>query len=248
MKMETSHYDGLRRAFHLCGLVAGLLMSALMPSQASAQTCDPGQLLRIDGVSPHLWSLSPRRLLIVTPQCRQDRLREHDTYARSLASYLRANGRFDVVVAKEYICENKIPMRSGRFNERDLLQYAQRYNVDTVLFCELPQISAYEPMNLNATFAIVSIEEAIALVSGSGYFDLRHPATYQDYANFSMQTSDAHSTATHPHSPSRFIDYCAARASEGLLALWQQPKEKPQDEAALSADSSQSSPAATESE
>ncbi|MEM8736437.1 MAG: hypothetical protein AAGG44_19565 [Planctomycetota bacterium] len=248
MTIKT-HCDLAVRAARLCFLPAILFLMPQVTQRASAQSaCDPGQLLKIDGISPHLWTLAPKRLLIVTPQCRQDRLREHDTYARSLASYLRANGRFDVVVSQEYICENKIPMRSGRFDERDLLRYAQRYNVDTVLFCELPQLSAYEPMNLNATFAIVSIEEAIALVSGSGYFDLRHPAIYQDYANFSMQTSDMHSPATHPHSPSRFIDYCASKASEGLLALWQQPKEKPQDDASLTAEAEKESAAATDAE
>jgi len=100
----------------LTALIAFFSIVSLHPQLVQGQGCIENDLVRLDGISRHIASLKPRRLVIVTPDNRQDRLHEHDSFSQAIATYLRDTGEFEVIVAREKICENKIPMRSGTFN------------------------------------------------------------------------------------------------------------------------------------
>lgn len=205
--------------------LALLTIVSLLPSIVQAQGCIENDLVRLDGISRHIASLKPRRLVIVTPDNRQDRLHEHDSFSLALATYLRDTGEFEVIVAREKICENKVPMRSGTFNERDLLKYSRLYRADSILYLDITNMSGYEPMRMNMSFALVSIREAIALVSGTLNVDLRSSLVYQEYTNRTIQSSDHHSIDTHPHTPTRFLDFGAFKTATSLAAVWQTPPE-----------------------
>jgi len=86
-------------------------------------------------------------------------------------------------------------------------------------------MSGYEPMRMNMSFALVSIREAIALASGSLNVDLRSPLVYQEYTNRTLLSSDHHSIDTHPHTPTRFLDFGAFKTATSLAAVWQTPPE-----------------------
>jgi hypothetical protein len=201
--------------------IAFVTLASLFSSTVRGQGCIENDLVRLDGISRYVASIKPRRLVIVTPDNRQDRLHEHDSFSQSLAAYLRDTGQFEVIVAREKVCENKVPMRSGTFNEHDLLNYSRLYRADSILYLDITSMSGYEPMRMNMSFALISIREAIALVSGSLNVDLRSPFVYQEYANRTIQSSDDHSIDTHQNSPTRFLDFGAFKTANSLATIWE---------------------------
>ncbi len=171
-------------------------------------------------VSSHCAYLQPRRIVIVTTNNRQDRLPEQDLFSKSLAKHLRQGQRFDVVIRREKMCRDKLPMRRGVFDEQELLELSGASNADAVLFCELEQISAYEPMQLQMSMLLVHVGEAVSLVSATTTVDLRDPSTQQAYVTVAGQNCDPFAVETHLNSPSLFIDFAAGLCANGLLSIW----------------------------
>ena len=171
-------------------------------------------------VSSHCAYLQPRRIVIVTTNNRQDRLKEQDLFSKALAKHLRQGQRFDVVISREKMCRDKLPMRRGAFDEQRLLALSRAYNVDAVLFCELEQISAYEPMQLQMSMLLVDVGEAVSLASATTTVDQRPPGMHQAYVIFAGQDCDQFTTDTHLNSPSLLIDFAAGLCANGLLSIW----------------------------
>jgi hypothetical protein len=203
----------------LCGsLAGGHFVVAAEPASTSHQAA-PQYL-----ISHHCDYLKPRRIVIVTTNNRQDRLKEQDQFAESLSRHLRASHPFDCVLSRDKICASKLPMRQGRFDERQLLALSRDHNADAVLYCDLQQISAYEPMQLQASTLLVHVPEAIALVSATSTFDLRQQGTRGKYATFALQQCHDPVSDTYLSSPSLFIDYAASEVAAGLIAIWSRSK------------------------
>ena len=156
--------------------------------------------------------------MIITTANRQDRLKEQDRFANSLASQLRASSQYDVVVSRERVCIEKLPMRRGKFDEHDVLAASREYNADTVLYCDVQQISAYEPMRIQTSVLLISAYEAISLVSTTSTLDLKHSATRTRYDTFSQQHCET--STIHLNSPSQFIDFAASEFATGLKSIW----------------------------
>jgi hypothetical protein len=209
----------LAMALLLCGaLQSGHFAVADEPAGCSHQAT-PQHL-----ISHHCDYLKPRRIVIVTTNNRQDRLKEQDRFAESLSRYLRASQPFDCVISRDKICASKLPMRQGKFDEWKLLALSRDHNADAVLYCDLQQISAYEPMHLQASTLLVHVPQAIALVSATSTFDLRQPGTRRNYAAFALQQCHHPVSDTYLSSPSLFIDYAASEVAAGLIAIWSRPK------------------------
>lgn len=171
-------------------------------------------------VSPHCSYLQPQRVLIVTTHNRQDRLKENDLLAKSLAKHLRDGAVFDVVISRDKICRDKLPMQSGAFDERKLLQLSAAYHIDTVLFCEIADISAYEPMSMQASLLLVHVPEAVALVSANVSIDLGDAATNGAFHASAGVGRDPLELETRSSSPTQLIDYASQSIARGLLSIW----------------------------
>lgn len=199
-------------------LLTGVLCarSARPAEPAYAPESTPTQQL----VSSHCSYLRPRRIVIVMTENRQDRLQEQDRFAQSLAVQLRANHQFEVVIGRERVCLNKLPMRRGKFDEHDVLAVSREYNADTVLYCDLHHVAAYAPMRLQASMLLVNAGEAISLVSRTSTFDLSNVATLQQYANFAYQQCAESVANAHLYSPTQFIDFAAGEFALGLTTIW----------------------------
>lgn len=169
-------------------------------------------------VSPLLAQLQPNRILIVRDYDRQDRLKEQQVLADRLATHLRRDSLFDVVECKRCVCDRSSPLRTGRFDERQLLEYANTFGVDSVLYCTVQSIDAYRPMKIEIQFLLININQSVAVASGSLTFDLSDPITEQIYLN---QNPIAASHMTSPlSSPSRLIDFAASQFAEQFKSLW----------------------------
>ena len=214
-----ANFNMLAVVLLLCGSLAGGDLAAATEPEGTVRQA-PAQHL----VSSHCDYLKPRRIVIVATHNRQDRLREQDRFVQSLAQHLRASQQFEVVISRDKVCLSKLPMRRGKFDERELLALSRNYHADAVLYCELPQMSAYEPMQLQTSTLLVHVSEAIALVSATSTFDLRQPGTRKKYAAFALRQCPDPVSDTHLSSPSEFIDFAASEVAGGLIAIWLQPK------------------------
>ena len=194
-----------------CGLVLGQV-----PTEPHADLSETPQPL----ISRHCAYLQPRRVVIVTTDDRQDRLKEQQLFSATLEKHLRHGQRFDVVVARDRVCQRNLPMRRGRFDEHELLALSERYNADCVLYCELEQISAYEPMQLQTSILIVHVAEAVSLVAATSTIDLRDPKTRHGYLKFLQHRCRESTTDTTLHSPSQLIDYASSRLAGVILSVW----------------------------
>ena len=169
-------------------------------------------------VTSKLWQLKPQRILIVTMLDRQDRLREQQTLSRNLAEHLRLKTNFDVVEASERVCMESYPLRAGRFNERRLVELGIKYQVDSILYCNVESIDAYHPMRIEIQFVLVHASESIAVASGRRRFSLSDSAVKQAY----LRSIDCNgpAPATFMSSPTRLIEFSAAQLAGDLTKLW----------------------------
>lgn len=170
-------------------------------------------------VSKYSVNLKPRRIVIVTTNNRQDRLREQDMFAKALSAKLRKCGlQFETVISPDKVCRDKLPTRRGRFDEVELVALSHNYNADAVLYCELEIISAYNPMQMETSLLLVNVGEAIAIVSANHEFDLNRPDTYEAYSNFALQSPDHSQNLM--NSPSKLINYAASTVVDSLASVW----------------------------
>ena len=171
-------------------------------------------------VSRHCETLTPRRIVIVTSQNRQDRLREQDIFASSLATHLSRSGKFEVVVGDTPIRRDNLPMRSGTFDEHHLLRLAKKYGVDSVLYCDVQQISGYDPMQADVAMLLVDVNDSVALVSAKSSYDLRDAIVASAYQRYSRACA-AHSVLdVNRHTPKQFLDFVANHFAGAVLSVW----------------------------
>ena len=171
-------------------------------------------------ISHHCSVLRPRRIVIVAPHNRQDRLMEQDLFARALAKHLRSGQQFDVVVSPDPLCRNSLPMHRGTFNENQLIRLSQRYRADTVLYVELNDVVAYKPMQLSVSHVLVHAAESVALVSASSTIRLDNPHTEAEFLNRVQHHCPSAVTATVLHSPTLLIDFAARRTAAAIRSVW----------------------------
>jgi hypothetical protein len=202
--------------FALLILWQPLSSSAQNPESAAA--CDLSLDPQPIRVSPLHVQLRPGRVLIVRSLDRMDRLKEQQVLVDRLAHHLRRQSLFDVVECKDCVCDATSPIRTALFDERQLLYYASTYGVDSVLYCTVQSIDAYRPMNVELQFVLINIDQAVPAASGSLAFDLANPVTEQVFIN-TFNYGDVQAVAA-LSSPSRLIDFAAARLAAELKAVW----------------------------
>lgn len=157
--------------------------------------------------SSYCGSLSPTRVVIVTAANRMDRLHEQEVFAEAMASSL---GRFvDVVRAEQVICDGVSPLKSGRFDEHQLLRLKHELDADAVLYCDVQQLSAYAPLRIQVSMLLVHIDEAVALVAGTAMLDTKDSQVAEAYRTFSVGKSPNEFLDVHDHSPRDFIRFSA---------------------------------------
>ncbi|WP_146520706.1 hypothetical protein [Stieleria varia] len=162
----------------------------------------------------------PERIVIVRPRNRQDRVQEQDGFAEAIASELRATRLFDVVITDRYQCNISLPMRRGVFDEHQLVALSIEHQADAVLYCDVERFSGYDPMRLEFSMLLVNINDAVALVSTSATVDLQNPVTGFAYKYFAATGNPHEAMDIHRHTPSRFIDFAAARAAKSIASVW----------------------------
>ena len=191
-----------------------------------AADCDAipcANLLQSDGqsairTSPLIAQLKPDRVLILTSLDRQDRLKEQAVLARELASQLRSQAGFDAVVCRDRVCDDMNPIRTGRFDERTLIELGRTYSVDAVLYCTVQSIEAYRPMKLEIEFLLVNIDQSVAVASGNQQLDLSDIRTEGLFLHSLNADPDIGTMLS--NSPTRMIGFGASRLAASLAALW----------------------------
>ena len=176
-------------------------------------------------VSRHAKPLLPRRVLIVTGKNRQDRLHEQTLFAESLADHLRRSA-FEVIVARDCVCEHRSPIRVGRFNENAILRVGKRHHADTVLYAEVTSIDAYDPMRVQATVALINVREAVSVVTAITTVDLHRAAAKRHYLSFARGHDGKAFEETFLHEPATLIDFTAHDLAKTLLQQWTEPPAK----------------------
>ena len=176
---------------------------------------DKQELIRTSSL---VGQFKPDRILIITTLDRQDRLKEQAVLARELASHLRSKAGFDAVVCHDRMCEDLNPMRTGRFDERKLVDLGQTYSVDSVLYCTVRSIDAYRPMKLEIQFLLVNVDQSVAIASGTQHFDLSNVATEGLFLQSLNADPDIGTMLS--NSPTRMIGFGASRLAVNLAALW----------------------------
>ena len=162
--------------------------------------------------------MQPRRIVIVVPKNRQDRLKEQDIFAAALAKQLTASG-ISAVVSKQRICDQTLPVQRGVFDERHLIRMAKDYRADAVLYSDVRSVGAYRPMNFASTVLLVDTNQAIALASLDSTLDLSRPSLQQVYQRFAYDSGKMVGE-THLDSPTLFIRYAARGVAKNLSAIW----------------------------
>lgn len=171
-------------------------------------------------ISAHSEELRPRRIVIVTTHDLQDRLKEQRAFAEALASHLARSTLFDVVVARDPICREQLPLRSGLFDEQKLVELSHAYTADTVLYCEADFRSPYAPMQFEAQVLMVNVAQAIAIVALNGEFNLENPEVRRDFSLFADPSVRPTGDSSHLNSPSRFINYAGSRIALSIESVW----------------------------
>ncbi|NND95822.1 MAG: hypothetical protein HKN47_00665, partial [Pirellulaceae bacterium] len=177
--------------FAIClGWMSTVAAQQPLPSPATmASNCVAvSRLVRNFHVSSHCGYLKPKRVVVVMTHDRQHRLREQTHFAESLTKFLQRENCFEVVLCRQAICQDELPLRKGTFDEHELLALARQFNADAVLYAEVMQLSAYEPMSGQLSVSLVSVSESVALLSAISTIDLRDAVTRNDYLNYSRPT------------------------------------------------------------
>jgi hypothetical protein len=116
------------------------------------------------------------------------------------------------------MCEDSNPIRTGRFDERKLVDLGQAYSVDTVLYCNVVSIDAYRPMRLEVQFLLVNIDQSVAVASGTQHLDLSDIRTEGLFLQSLNADPDIGTMLS--NSPTRMIGFGASRLAGSLAALW----------------------------
>jgi hypothetical protein len=206
--------------FAAMGLVACLCSQPIAGHEPIEECLVWDSLPSTHHVSPYCSTLTPRRIVVVTSADRQDRFKEQQQLAKSLAKHVSSNRKFNVIVAKTPMCHDHLPMQAGTFDELYLVRLSKKYHADCVLFCDVERIDAYRPMKAELSMLLVHIGEAVSLVSAKSSYDLSDPGTLKAYRRYhGNENPDSVLNVDH-HTPARFIDFAANHLANGILSLW----------------------------
>ncbi|QEG23398.1 hypothetical protein [Mariniblastus fucicola] len=159
-------------------------------------------------VSRYYRQLKPRRIVIVTPVSRTNRLQEQTMFAKSLAESLRQAGFADAVLAPPCSCDTH-SIRKGKFNLQQLVDLSTQYSADGVLYCDVVSLSAYAPLQASVSMTLVDARESIAIMAVDGNWDLRNGQTqnaYRKYLSRVPENSDFESGVKF-QSPMEFLNF-----------------------------------------
>ena len=164
-------------------------------------------------------TLRPTRLAIVTTKNRYSRIKEQDLFVTQLAKHLNNNG-FLAFVSPEKLSKAKLPMQSGVFDERELLDLARDHRADAVLYCDVSKLDNSIPMQLQVSAVIVNVDQAVSIVSLTGSFNLSSPITTHQYLYSVVQNKDEFHAETFLSSPSKLIEYVSNRTARRISQCW----------------------------
>ena len=164
-------------------------------------------------------TLKPTRLAIVTTKNRYSRIKEQDLFVTQLAKHLNNNGFF-AFVSPHKLSKAKLPMQSGVFDERELLDIARDHRADAVLYCDVSRLDNSIPMQLQVSAVIVNVDQAVSIVSLTGSFNLSSPITTHQYLYSVVQNKDEFHAETFLSSPSKLIEYVSNRTARRISQCW----------------------------
>ena len=162
--------------------------------------------------------LRPNRILVVTCLDRQDRLKEQQQLRQRVTEQIRTLSTYDAIEYKRTVCDRANPIHSGKFDERQLVAWANQYSVDSILFCQVNQIDAYRPMRIEIEFLLLNADQAVAVVSGTMRYDLADSIAEKIYLQ--SISADREDPFVASSSPSRFIEFSAEQLALRLKSLW----------------------------
>lgn len=110
------------------------------------------------------------------------------------------------------------PIRSGQFDERKLVSLGRKYMVDTILYCNIESIDAYSPMRLEIQYLLVNVDQSVSVASGAQRYDLSDTAV--EYWYYQSMNADPAVNTTLKNSPTRLIDFSAARLAGDIAGIW----------------------------
>jgi len=115
-----------------------------------------------------------RRVAILPIGCRGRDSAMATAIQESLAHELRSRGLFEVVEldARDLNCRTDI-VKSGRYNEKQLVEMRNRFNVDAVVFAKINRYRAYRPANIDVIAHVVDTRDSAVVVSIDGGWDTK---------------------------------------------------------------------------
>lgn len=157
-------------------------------------------------VSTHYGKLKPRRVVIISPNNRMQLFPEQTKFAEALSFALKKKGVMETVVGKPCACDIH-SIQAGRFSEDQLVQLAERYNADAVLYCDVVDFSAYAPLSASISLSLIDARESVVLLSTDGAWDLRNPDDANQFRMLLSQYGDEAEIAMRFDSPSEFMTF-----------------------------------------
>ncbi len=170
-----------------------------------------------------------RRILLVPLE--NDSPYPQGTYdvGESLAARLQLSGRFEIVLAgpdTRIACRDAVRL-NGRFDEGELIELAEAYNADAILFGSLTQYQPYTPPRVGLSLRLISPASGSLIASVDGLWDAREGSVadqaraYTAYVLNDGRSLNGCDLAL--ESPAIFRRFACQQAAEALLYPVQLP-------------------------
>lgn len=168
------------------------------------------------------WSVV-RRILLVPFE--NDSSYPHATFEmqESLAAQLQFAGRFEVILAKPGACLacRSAVRENGCFDEAELLDAAESYHADAILFTTITQYQPYTPPRVGLSLRLVRPQDGAVFAAVDGLWDARDCAVAQQARSYAMLVLNTeHSLLACDlaiESPSLFRRFACHNAVEALV-------------------------------
>ena len=169
-----------------------------------------------------------RELMRVVVPPFQDQTGSPDQAETVRTALMRALGkrqRFEMVALGEHELREFLPVgtctfESGVISRDTLLAAARRYRADGVLFGNLTEFRAYEPLMIGLQVELASVGTGEVVWSSSGLYDAASCEITQDVHNYSNKqlacTSSLEGWRIILMSPTRFTEYACSRMADTL--------------------------------
>lgn len=173
---------------------------------------------------------SIRRILLVPLENESTYPQATFEFQESLAARMQCSGRFEVVLAShETQCACRDTVRAnGRFDEHDLLEIADDYNADAILFATITQYQPYTPPRVGLSLRLISPGNAAVIASVDGLWDSRDRSVAQQASSYASQTLNEGPTLAGGsitlESPAVFRRFACHYAVEALVNPVQYPE------------------------